>query len=172
MSSLTRTEQSALEKLFAMSNGYVCDFSDRTLGDFMTAVANVNIHDQKYQTHGTSKAKKLREFWKVEQDYRVGESIMALVGYVEETLTESADPHSERKSLIASCKAIASRLMSSPANLEDLKQTAVVIDAGYLSTQIQRMEYAIPNDPELAIAPQKRSLRHAVKPFWPSEESL
>ena len=71
MSSLTDIEKRYLEKLLDMGRGYVLDFSDATFGEFFER-HNVDIHGHKYQTFGTSKAKKLRAFWASEPDRRVG----------------------------------------------------------------------------------------------------
>ena len=71
MSSLTDIEKRYFEKLFGMSSGYVLDFTDATFGEFFRR-HNVDIHRPKYQTHGTSKAKKLRAFWEQEPDPLVG----------------------------------------------------------------------------------------------------
>ena len=71
MSSLTDIETRYFEKLFGMGSGYVLDFSDATFGEFFRR-HNVDIHGRKYQTFGTSKAKKLRSFWGSEPDRLVG----------------------------------------------------------------------------------------------------
>jgi len=71
MSSLTDTEKRYLEKLLGMQAGYVLDYSDATFGDFFNR-HRINIHGQKYQTYGTSKAKKMRAFWEKEPDILVG----------------------------------------------------------------------------------------------------
>ena len=71
MSSLTGIEKRYLEKLLDMGGGYVLDLTDATFGEFFER-HNVDIHGRKYQTFGTSKAKKLRAFWASEPDRRVG----------------------------------------------------------------------------------------------------
>ena len=71
MSSLTDIEKRYLEKVLGMGGGYVLDFTDATFGEFFER-HNVDIHGSKYQTFGTSKAKKLRAFWASEPDPRVG----------------------------------------------------------------------------------------------------
>ncbi len=64
MSSLSFSERRLLEDYFGMSSGYVLDFSDSTFGEFVGEAVEVDIHSEKYQTEGSSKAKKLRAFWK------------------------------------------------------------------------------------------------------------
>ena len=71
MSSLTDIDKRYFEKLFGMGSGYVLDFTDATFGEFFRRHA-VDIHGRKYQTVGTSKAKKLRAFWESEPDRLVG----------------------------------------------------------------------------------------------------
>lgn len=71
MSSLTDIEKRYLEKLLGMQSGYVLDYSDAKFGEFFNR-HRINIHEQKYQTYGTSKAKKMRAFWEREPDVLVG----------------------------------------------------------------------------------------------------
>ncbi|MEQ8285697.1 hypothetical protein [Thalassospira sp.] len=71
MSSLTDIEKRYLEKLLGMQSGYVLDYSDATFGEFFNR-HKIDIHGSKYQTYGTSKAKKMRTFWEREPDALVG----------------------------------------------------------------------------------------------------
>ena len=71
MSSLTDSEKQYLESILAMSGGYVLDYSDATFGAFFETF-KVNIHGEKYQKYGRSKARKLRAFWEIESDQIVG----------------------------------------------------------------------------------------------------
>jgi hypothetical protein len=68
MKNLSFTNKSLLEKYLEMQSGYVLDFTDRTFGLFVVDSVGVDIHDEKYQTHGTSKANKLRTFLQVESE--------------------------------------------------------------------------------------------------------
>lgn len=67
MSSLKDVEKLYFEKLLAMGDGYVLNYSDLTFQQFFTS-HQVDIHSTKYQKYGTSKAKKLRAFWELEPD--------------------------------------------------------------------------------------------------------
>jgi hypothetical protein len=71
MSSLTDIDKRYFENLFDMKSGYVADYTDATFGEFFNR-HRVNIHELKYQTYGTSKAKKIRAFWEQESDALVG----------------------------------------------------------------------------------------------------
>ena len=66
--SLFLSQQTDLEKHLGMSGGYVLNFSDRTFGEFVFEAVEIDIHAEKYTAEGTSKAKKLRTFWKLEPD--------------------------------------------------------------------------------------------------------
>lgn len=78
MSSLTDIEKRYFEKLLNMQSGYVLDFSDVTYGEFFNR-HRVDIHGGKYQTNGTSKAKKLRSFWEQEPDALVGQVLSEML---------------------------------------------------------------------------------------------
>ena len=67
MSTLTRNEKRYLERMLEMGGGYVLNYSDATYGGFFHR-HGVEIHAERYQTYGTSKAKKMRSFWDQEAD--------------------------------------------------------------------------------------------------------
>lgn len=171
MSSLTAREKARLEKLFDMGGGYVLHFSDSTIGTFFYDVVDIDIHDQKYCTNGTSKAKKLRDFWRLENDYLVGKATQAMIEEAEEKLFASSswspslqvDEDGEQKKLIDDCKAIATRLLSGQVNLDHLKNTAVTFDAKHLAEQIRRIEQSIHDDPSLAIGTAKELIETCCK---------
>ncbi len=49
-----------LDQVFQMEQGYVLDFSDRTIGIFFDEELNIDIFDPSYAVNGTSKAKRVR----------------------------------------------------------------------------------------------------------------
>jgi hypothetical protein len=91
MSSLSFPEKSKLEKLLDMGSGYVSNFSDITFAAFFSDF-DVDIHSERYTKNGTSKAKKLRQFWKIEPDHLVGQTLQALIKHIEDM-----DPTQEQK---------------------------------------------------------------------------
>lgn len=149
MSSLEPREKGKWEDLLQMSGGYVSNFSDATMGQFFYEHGNIDIHSTKYQRQGTSKAKKLREFWTVEPDAVVGPVLVALAEYTEE---HTYQPDADK---IAACRQIAQRLLGVRPNLKDIKAVAIKHDAAYLAQQIKRMEDAVVIDPHLAIGTAK-----------------
>ena len=78
MSTLTDIEKRYLEKLLEMGSGYVLDFSDATYGEFFRR-HRIDIHGPRYQSYGTSKAKKMRSFWEREPDTIVGKVLSELL---------------------------------------------------------------------------------------------
>jgi hypothetical protein len=155
MSSLTTKERLQFEKLFRMEGGYVLGFSDDSFGNFF-AEYNIPIHSELYQKTGTSKAKKLREFWSIEADPLVGKVILALID-------DWADQSPENLQLLKQCRNIATRLISGSANLAPLKEVAVVFNAQHLREQIHRMESSVNSDPSLAIGTAKELIETCCK---------
>lgn len=171
MSSLTAREKARLEKLFEMGSGYVLHFSDSTIATFFSDVIDIDIHDEKYRGMGSSKAKKVREFWRLESDYLVGKATQAMIEEAEEKLFTSSgffaandtEKEQEKKQLVETCKAIATRLLSGQVNLDHLKTTATTFDAKHLAEQIRRIENSINNDPALAIGTAKELIETCCK---------
>jgi hypothetical protein len=107
MSSLKMAERQLLEQHFGMAHGYVLNFSDRTFGEFVREAVGREIHDAKYMAGGTSKANKLRTFWKLETDQMVARLILALVDYDLMLTTQDANA----KARAEKCRQIAVRLL-------------------------------------------------------------
>jgi hypothetical protein len=81
MSSLKHIDKIKLEKIFNMNKGYVCNFSDRTFGDFILESTGVDVYTDEYSKDGTSKANRLRTFWKKESNELTARLIEALLEY-------------------------------------------------------------------------------------------
>lgn len=143
-----------------MSGGYVLNFSDRTFGDFILEAVGLNIHAEKYTAEGTSKAKKLRAFWRLESDYTVGKLLLALIDY-EASL--DAKPDEQEKALGEKCRQIATRLLAGGPRLNPLKEHAKVLNANHLTEQIRRLEGSVETDPSLAIGTAKELIETCCK---------
>ncbi|SEG23222.1 hypothetical protein [Jhaorihella thermophila] len=128
MSSLSDIDKRYLESLLGMGGGYVLDYNDATFAEFFRR-HGVDIHSRKYQTFGTSKAKKLRAFWEREPD--------ALVGKVLEELLEAYVASKELKgeapntALLDRCRKIVERLTGKKA------APASDAEAGFLDREFQ-----------------------------------
>ncbi len=160
MSSLSFNERIVLEKYFWMSSGYVLDFSDRTFGEFVEEATGVNIHSEKYQIEGTSKAKKLRAFWKIESDHLVGTLLRKLIDHGANL--KMMKTH-ELKAVEKKCRYILNRLIPGGPGLSPLKDQAKALDANYLLDQIKRIESSIETDPGLAIGTAKELIETCCK---------
>jgi len=158
MSSLSPLDKRQLEQLLNMSSGYVLDFKDATFGDFFVDTVKIDIHSEKYRAGGSSKANKLRQFWKIEPDHIVGKVILALVEY-----TEEIEPITTNFDLADQCKKIANRLLAGKVNLDSLKETAEVFDAKHLAEHIRRIEQSIDTDPSQAIGSSKELIETCCK---------
>jgi len=158
LSSLSAAEKRRFEQLFGMSSGYVLNFSDTTFGDFFLGNAGIDIHSATYLAGGTSKAKKLRAFWRQESDPVVGR---ILLGLIERKISLTSNP--EDNVLAEQCRGIAHRLLSGGPSLVILKETVAVFDARHLAEQIRRIEQSIDTDPALAIGTAKELIETCCK---------
>jgi len=141
MSDLTYLEKSQLEKLFQMRNGYVLDFSNRTFEEFILNEVTRSIDDPKYRYSSSSKANRLRKFWKVESNHVVGRLTRAMVEYAESI-------NGIDESLIATGHRIAKRLLSSPP-VQELESIQPLTDDRAFEALAQSVRDAIEdNEPE------------------------
>jgi hypothetical protein len=160
MSSLSIGDRHTLEKYLRMSGGYVLSFSDRTFAEFVLECVGLDIHAEKYTAQGTSKANKLRAFWKVESDYTVGKLLLALIDY-EESLDVA--PSAEVIAPAGKCRQVAARLLAGGPSLNPLKEHAKILNANHLAEQVRRLEASVESDPSLAIGTAKELIETCCK---------
>lgn len=72
MSDLTAVEKLKLEKFLKMGQGYVLEFTNRGMQDFILSSVELDIQDEKYNNGSGSKAYRLRFFWNKESNYVTG----------------------------------------------------------------------------------------------------
>lgn len=108
MSDLSLIEKRKLEKLLEMGGGYVLDFSNNTLAEFVLESSGKDIYDEKYNYASGSKANRLRAFWNKEPNHVVSKLITDLLEYLREYRPDSA-----QGSLYVDCRGIAQRLRQS-----------------------------------------------------------
>ena len=111
MSTLTEVEKRYLEKILAMEGGYLLDYNDMTFGQFFNR-HKVNIHGVKYQTYGTSKAKKMRAFWESEPDLLVGKVLSEMLDVYEANC--KLNNKGMDQSLLQESRKITARLLGKP----------------------------------------------------------
>jgi hypothetical protein len=116
MSSLATNDKQVMEKLFQMGDGYVLNFSDRTLGEFFKDDVRVDIYAEKYNYASGSKANRLRGFWQAADDAIVGRSIEKLIAYIDtQILVGRLDRKNFPLELVQCVQSIAVRLLGSTA---------------------------------------------------------
>ena len=79
-----------------MRGGYVLDFNNRTFEDFFRHYG-IAIDDDKYLTHGDSKAKRMRAFWEQESDQLTAKVLAGMLEWCEDDMNEGE--HAEAKNL-------------------------------------------------------------------------
>ena len=67
-----------IDNAFEMHGGYVLDFSDRTFAQFFDDELGLDIDADKYRANGTSKAKRLRTFLALEDEFTVSKVLRGL----------------------------------------------------------------------------------------------
>ncbi|MEE2920428.1 MAG: hypothetical protein VYC38_01585 [Pseudomonadota bacterium] len=140
MSSLTEVDKRYLEKILGMGSGWVLDYSDATYGEFF-ARHGVDIHSSRFQTYGTSKAKKMRSFWEQEDDVLVGKVLSEMLdGY--EADCDLNDREFDSK-LLERARSIVRRLSGTPVEAKAAQTEDAFLDR----------EFAIPNIRTLPIDP-------------------
>lgn len=81
-----------LEQVFRMGEGWVLDFSDRTMGEFFADELNIDIDDPVYSAEGKSKAKRLRFFLRTVNLPTAIRTISALWEYREISRKQKREP--------------------------------------------------------------------------------
>jgi hypothetical protein len=141
MSTLTVIDKRYLEKFLNMDGGYVLNYSDNSFGTFFHRQA-IDIHGPKYQTYGTSKAKKLRAFWDTENDSVVGKVLSAMID--EHEVDCELNKRQIDKELLAKVRGIVARLSGKPQAATTPTQTA---------NDFLNHEFTIPNIQKLPVEP-------------------
>lgn len=138
MSSLTDIDKRYLEKLLVTKPGYILDYTDPTFGEFFQR-HNVEIHAPRYQTYGTSKAKKLRAFWEQEPDGLVGSVLSEMLDSYEASC--ELDGRDLDQPILDKSRSIVARLQGKI----ERKQPAQTVD------DFLHREFSIPNIGKLPV---------------------
>ena len=70
MARLTSRETKILDGIFQMTDGYVLDFSNQSFNDFIFDAVKVDMDEERFKINGTSKAKRLKTFIEIEEQYK------------------------------------------------------------------------------------------------------
>lgn len=145
MSSLKDIEKRYLEKILGMQSGYVLDYSDATYAELFSRY-NVDIHGKKYQTYGTSKAKKMRAFWEQEPDLLVSRVLVEMLNSYE--ADSELNGREVDRAVLEKAHTIVARLSGKP-------MPAKVAQS---SDEFLNREFTIPNIEKLPIEAQATSI--------------
>lgn len=138
MSTLTEIDKRYFEKVLEMQGGYIPGFSDATFQEFFKRYG-VEIHSQKYQTYGTSKAKKMRAFWEQEPDDLVGRVLEEMLGvYEADCILNSKEADALA---VEACRKVVARLTGKP-----LATKTMTAEEAFLQS-----EFSIPNLQKLPV---------------------
>ena len=78
MAALSTVDFKLIDSLFGMYGGYVLNFSNQTFASFFSRDIGIDIYDDAYAIHGTSKGKRLWAFLGVGQSSAVTKALHAL----------------------------------------------------------------------------------------------
>ena len=146
MSNLDHIEKRRLEDLLGMGSGYVLDFTNRSFEEFFQDL-DIDISQSEYEINGTSKANRLRAFWKKEENTLVGKVLTSLFDYIDGVIK----PQKEEECVKEVHRKIAKRLLGNnviPQNAEpefldhnfgDLDITPLELDIGLENVINQRL---------------------------------
>lgn len=97
---LPTQQREMFNRIFQCGDGYVLDFSDRTMADWFEESYGINIGDERFEAEGQSKGKRLRSFVETAEPRLVAEVLRGLWSY-RSTLQVVAcnDPTDEAKLL-------------------------------------------------------------------------
>jgi len=145
MSDLTNMEKRKFERLLEMGSGYVLNFSNRTIEEFILDSTGRAIYDSRYDYGSGSKANRLRAFWNVEPNPVVGKLMGDILDYgIEENTFAKDNP------LLTDCRKVAARLMQDVpvaeldalTTISDEKDFEVVANADLYAAYKSRLENA------------------------------
>jgi len=108
-----------LEKLFEMGSGYVLDFSNRTIQEFILSSTKADIWSDKYAYGSGSKANRLRAFWEKEPDNLVGKLLPEMLEYWKtQKLINNVTIQQNEQALFDECQNIVNRLLGKKIQID------------------------------------------------------
>ena len=152
MSDLNRREKLKLEKFFEMEGGYVLDFSNRTLRNFIFETLNLELYSDNYADFGESKANRIRAIWQKESNYKVGKLISEMLDYWrDKKIMSYGEITQPEQNLFDECHKIAQRLLADTV-VEEIEVIREVPDDKDFSLLAKSIRESIDkNEPEAAL---------------------
>ncbi len=139
------SERKIIETLFGMSQGYVLDFSNRTIEEFFQEHFGIEIYSPKYDRENlsASKANRLRTIWEDEDDLTVGKTLYALIEYMEvSSMLNGKEISPTDLLLIQKVKDIAARLVSAPSSVSFQAEAKTVLEKSKIIRDFNTFQFS------------------------------
>lgn len=152
MSDLNRREKLKLEKFFEMGGGYVLDFSNRTLSEFVFETINIKLYSDNYADFGDSKANRIRAIWQKEGNHKAGKLIFDMLDYWRDKKVMSYSEITQPEQILFDeCHKIAQRLLADRVveEIDVIREVPEDKDFSLLAKSIR--ESIDRNEPEAAL---------------------
>ncbi|MCM8857396.1 MAG: abortive infection family protein [Candidatus Thiodiazotropha sp.] len=150
MPKLKRTEIKMIDTIFDMESGYCLNFSDRTMAEFFEDELGIVIYQDKYSFNGSSKAKHVRAFIEIEDNYVVVSFLRKLWNYkITECNHNNCDLTNQKLRLFE----LIGRLESCASNIAvgKLSDRAKALDLDTVTRDLDRALSHAKDDPESAL---------------------
>lgn len=102
MANISIKNQAIMEELFEMNTGYVLNLSNNQFKNLVAKHANIDVYQDSRYTFESSKAKKLRKIWEIENDLIVGEITLDLLEHREAIIVLKTEYDNDYKDPLAS----------------------------------------------------------------------
>lgn len=152
MSDLNIREKLKLERFFEMEGGYILDFSNRTLSNFVLETINIEMYSDNYADFGESKANRIRAIWQKESNYKVGKLISEILNYWKDKKVLSYNEITQsEQNLFDECHKISQRLLDDTVvdEIDVIREIPDDKDFSLLAKQIR--ESIDKNEPEATL---------------------
>ena len=100
MAKLKHKDIRTIDNAFDMHGGYVLNFSGGTFAEFFDDEFGIDIDADKYRANGTSKAKRLRTFLSLEDDYTVSKVLRGLWAHKESLPAPASHPWDDPNAVV------------------------------------------------------------------------
>jgi hypothetical protein len=127
MSNIRSIDMMLIDDIFGMGDGYVLNFSDRTIAQFFAEELNIDFDDPVYRQQGTSKAKRLRCFLQTVDKPAVIRTLKALWEY-REAIRLRAEQEDKIPNAHGHLLAIIDRLREKPSKQTEGQPAAQAVD--------------------------------------------
>jgi len=160
MAGLSQIEMQKFETLFAMSGGFVLNFSNQNFGRFVSSVVRLDIFSKKYEAYGSSKAKRLRAFWEVESDVVVGKLLEELISYYQAQIDLGIqDVKKLNDKIVTDCLVIACRLQGKEQKAESKVEDFLIKEIDETSVGLLKLPSSVASIIEQRIEEIKKCLK-------------